>query len=64
VENERYIKICLKCASTKVKEVVTPFMVKEDICQKCGNAGNFPEVKIEEVERFRKKLINQKSQPP
>lgn len=53
------IKICPNCGSTDIK--IPPAgldirMTMRDYCQKCGLRGNFPEIDVENIEDFRKKL--------
>ena len=57
---KNYAKICPKCGSTDIK--IPPAgmdmkMAYKDYCQKCGNWGMFPEVKISEINNFRKKIL-------
>jgi predicted nucleic-acid-binding Zn-ribbon protein len=55
----KYVKICPQCGSTNVKMPKAGLdlrMTVRDMCMQCGNIGNFPEVEIDKVEYFRKKL--------
>jgi len=55
----KYIKICPKCGSidlpikTNFFEMLMPTPEK---CKKCGYAGLFPEIDVNEIENFREKL--------
>lgn len=54
-----YTKICPKCGSidlpvrTDFVEMLAPTPEK---CKKCGYTGLFPEIEINEIEKFRRKL--------
>ena len=56
---ETYVKICPKCGSidlpvkTNFVELLMPTPEK---CRKCSYNGLFPEIDINEIENFRKKL--------
>lgn len=55
----QYTKICPKCGSidlpirTSFVEMLAPTAEK---CTKCGYAGLFPEIEINEIENFRKDI--------
>ncbi|MFW6014475.1 MAG: hypothetical protein ACOCQG_04840 [Candidatus Nanoarchaeia archaeon] len=56
-----YIKLCPKCQSTNVK--IPPrgsdlLMTMPDYCQDCGNQGIFPEIKEDDIEKFRESKEN------
>jgi len=58
-EKEKYVKICPNCGNTKVR--IPPAgmdmkMIKQDYCKECGNWGNFPKIREDEIEKYRKKL--------
>lgn len=60
---KKFIKICLKCGSIRIK--IPPAgidikMTQADYCEDCGSWGNFPEVEESKAEYFRKKLKKQK----
>ena len=53
------VKICPKCGSTDIK--IPPAgldirMTIPDYCQKCGLRGIFPEIDVENIKDFRKRL--------
>ncbi len=56
---QQFIKICPKCGSidlpvtTGFAQMIAPTPEK---CGKCGYTGLFPEMKIDEIENFRKAL--------
>lgn len=57
MKNRNYIKICPKCGDilpiiTEFIQILAPMPEK---C-KCGYTGLFPEIEIDEVEEFKKKL--------
>lgn len=55
----KYTKICPQCGSTDTKIPKAGLdirMTMKDMCQECGNIGNFPEVETGKIEDFRKKL--------
>lgn len=56
----RFIKICPRCASTDI--TIPPggsdlLMSLPDYCSKCGLAGRFPEIDVEEIEKFKKEFV-------
>lgn len=54
-----YIKICPQCGGTDIKIPKAGMdlrMTIRDMCQRCGNIGNFPEVEIDKIQQFRKNL--------
>ncbi len=59
MSNEKYTKICPKCGSidlpviTSFVEILAPTPEK---CRKCNYTGLFPEIEINEIGNFRKKL--------
>lgn len=56
---KKYTKICPKCGSVDVKIPHAGMDIKmalKDECADCGEIGNFPEVEIEKIGEFRKKL--------
>lgn len=58
-EKPHYVKICPQCGSTDVKIPKAGLDIRmtiRDMCQTCGNIGNFPEIDIEKISEFRKKL--------
>jgi len=61
----KYVKICPKCGSTDITNVqanvglsMSPSFLDfmKYRCKKCNYIGQMPEVKVEEVEEFRKKI--------
>lgn len=55
----KYIKICPQCGSTNIKMPQAGMDLRltiKDKCIDCGFIGNFPEVKKEKIEEFRKKI--------
>jgi hypothetical protein len=57
--SERFVKICPQCGSTDItipKAGMDIRMTIRDMCQGCGNIGNFPEVKVEDVKDFKRML--------
>ncbi len=55
----KYIKICPKCGSIDLPIKTNFFdmlMPTPEKCRKCGYAGLFPEIDIDEIENFREKL--------
>jgi len=55
----KFVKICPKCGSTDVKIPKAGLDIRmtiKDMCVKCGNIGNFPEVDIDAVKDFKKRL--------
>ena len=61
MKKEQYTKICPKCGSidlpirTDFVQILAPTPEK---CRKCGYAGLFPEIDINEIEEFRKAIKN------
>lgn len=61
MKNKQFIKICPKCGNidlpvrTQFVEMLAPTPEK---CKKCGYAGLYPEIEINEIEEFRKNLKN------
>jgi len=58
MKKNKFIKICPKCASIDLPimgfaQMIAPTPEK---CGKCGYTGLFPEMSIDEIENFRKKL--------
>lgn len=60
MDKKQFTKICPKCGSidipirTNFAEMLMPTPEK---CIKCGYSGLFPEIEINEIEKFRKNLI-------
>ncbi|MFH0978115.1 MAG: hypothetical protein V1837_02315 [Candidatus Woesearchaeota archaeon] len=54
----KFVKICPQCGGIDIRipKGGRGIMTAEDQCHDCGNIGNFPEVEIEKVKEFRKKL--------
>jgi len=56
---ETYVKICPKCGSIDLPvktNFVEMLMPTPEKCRKCSYNGLFPEIDINEIENFRKKL--------
>ena len=59
MKKEQYTKICPKCGGidlpirTDFIEILAPTPEK---CRKCGYTGLFPEIEVNEIEKFRRKL--------
>ena len=56
---KQYTKICPKCGSIDLPirtNFVEMLMPTPEKCRKCGYRGLFPEINIDEIEAFRKKL--------
>ena len=57
---KQYTKICPKCGNIDLP-IRTEFIVilapTPERCRKCGYAGLFPEIEINEIEKFRKKMM-------
>jgi len=54
-----YIKVCPNCGSTNItipKAGLDIKMTLKDMCRDCNARGNFPEVELEQLEAFRKRL--------
>ena len=54
-----FVNICPQCGSTDVKMPKAGLDIRmtiKDMCQNCGNIGNFPEVDVKKVKEFRKKI--------
>lgn len=59
----KYVKICPQCGSTNItipQAGLDLRMAVKDKCQECNNIGNFPEVKKEQVDDFKKMLEKNK----
>ena len=57
----RYVKICPKCGSIDITipNAGLDFkMTIKDKCSACSFRGNFPEVEVNQIEEFRKKIKN------
>ncbi|MBI2650066.1 hypothetical protein HYX04_02000 [Candidatus Woesearchaeota archaeon] len=60
MEKKQYTKICPKCGNidipvkTNFAEMLMPTPEK---CKKCSYSGLFPEVEINEIEEFRKSIM-------
>lgn len=55
----RYTKICPQCGSLNVKLPKAGLDIRmtiKDMCEDCGNIGNFPEVEISKIKEFKNKL--------
>ncbi|MEK6828181.1 MAG: hypothetical protein AABX78_02420 [Nanoarchaeota archaeon] len=55
----QYTKICPKCGSIDLPihtNFVEMLMPTPEKCRKCGYAGLFPEIGINEIEEFRKEI--------
>ena len=58
--NAQYTKICPKCGSIDLPiktDFVEMLMPSPEKCKKCSYSGLFPEIEINEIEKFRKSLI-------
>ncbi len=56
---QNFIKICPKCGSIDLpvkSNFADMLMPVPEKCRKCKYSGLFPEIDIEEIERFRKGL--------
>jgi len=56
---KKYIKICPRCGSTRItipQAGLDLKMTLKDRCIDCGEIGNFPEIDINKVKYFKKKL--------
>ena len=56
---KHFVRICPQCGSTDIKIPGAGFDMRmsiQDMCQNCGNIGNFPEVEISQIANFRKKI--------
>jgi RNase P subunit RPR2 len=57
------IKICPKCGSTRITIPSAGLdlkMTQRDMCQDCGEIGNFPEIDEDKVKNFSKTYKNRK----
>lgn len=58
-DKKQFIKICPKCGNMDVPvktgfiDILAPLPEK---CKKCGYTGLFPEIDVNEVEKFKKNL--------
>jgi hypothetical protein len=58
---EKKIKICPKCASLNTSIPPSGLdlsLTFSDYCRDCGDRGIFPEVDINKLESFKKKILN------
>ena len=56
---KQYTKICPKCGNIDLPirtDFVEMLMPMPEKCKKCGYSSLFPEIEINEIEEFRKKL--------
>ena len=60
-----YVKVCPKCGSTNIKNLIQnvgsfmssgPFEAYQDHCLDCGNTGMFIEIEEKQLESFKKQL--------
>ena len=59
MSESKYIKICTNCGSIDITIPPAGTDIKltfPDYCKDCKNKGIFPEVKIEDINKFKKKL--------
>ena len=54
----KYLKICPLCGSINVGVPKRGYALVDmrSLCKDCGYIGNFPEVEIEKIEEYRKKI--------
>ena len=56
--DKKYTKICPKCGNIdfSVRNFINILAPLPEKCKKCGYMGLFPEIEIDEIEEFRKRI--------